>query len=268
MSSKPFRFLDLPKEIRDIIYRRAVICRYPGSSSPIIRLNNKGAVGDSKVRQAVNLFRVSKFFAAEAMSIFFGAHLFQIVTISSATTFTATIGKHKASQIKMLHLKSMTYTKRETRQIACCTASAVKITAKNLGNVYSGLEVLYLSPEQDSQFVRFIDHPTTFDSWTDDAFVATKALALAFPWLKYIKYRASVPTEIVRMSSMKERPSRAQVWLLFVVVPCEMLTSCSISRLILMKNIGVGTERTCQDENWVAQRLHVNAVEQFNSGRG
>ena len=206
MSPKPFRFLDLPKEIRDIIYRHVLICE-----DSTVCINKNGVARPSEVKQAIMFFRISKFVAAEAKQIFYAENLFWNSRLPDATRFIETIGQHNASQIKMLQIDVMTYEDEDARQIACCTTSALKITAKNLGEVCTGLEVLYLTPEQYWERNRVTVNRTCFDFWTQDAFVAIQALATAFPWLKDIRYHDSFEEQVVRMTSLEKERDEGMV---------------------------------------------------------
>ena len=61
-------------------------------------------------------------------------------------------------------------------------------TARNLGSLCSGLELLDFEPAASStpRCGTIDDAPFTF--WTINAFAAVKALTVAFPWLNYVSY--------------------------------------------------------------------------------
>ena len=199
MSSKPLSFHDLPTEVRNLIYRQVVIC----DEKQIEPENQSGATCRPEISQATEFLKVSKVINIEASPVFYANHQFLFDNISSVITFVLTIGKQNASHITVLSLGSMSYTNRQDYKFACCEKNALMKTARNLGSLCSGLELLDFEPAASStpRCGTIDDAPFTF--WTINAFAAVKALTVAFPWLNYVSYDHGDGGHSVRMTSIE-----------------------------------------------------------------
>jgi hypothetical protein len=202
MSSKPLSFHDLPTEVRNLIYCYAVTCKdeevWPEKQNRLTcRLD---------ISHAATFLLVSKIINAEATPIFYRKNQFCFQKVSPATTFILTIGKRNASHIKMLNLGSMSYNETEAQKIACCEKTALKNTARNLGRLCTGLELLDFAPEESPSLLReYVTQSyasyAPIACWTDNACTAVKALTIAFPWLSYVSYEERGDGADVRMTS-------------------------------------------------------------------
>ena len=201
MSSRPLSFLDLPIEVRNLIYRQVVIC----NENLIEPEKQNGLNCRPDISQVATFLIVSKVINTEAAPIFYANHHFSFHNVSSSTTFLLTIRKKNASHIKMLNIGQLSYTRREAQKLACCAKTAIKNTVKNLGRLCTGLEVLAFVPEFSTEPRFMVADNEPFNYWTDNAFVAVKALTIAFPWLINLGHDYSCGEKDVRMTSWRAR---------------------------------------------------------------
>ena len=200
MSSKPLSFHDLPTEVRNLIYRKVVICDKKAVEPETLY----GLRCRPDISQAAKFLIVSKVINAEAAPIFYASHEFSFTNISFATAFLMTIRKRNASHIKILGLGEFWYTKREAKKLACCAKTAIKNTVKNLVELCTGLEVLDFVPESSTEPRFMVTDSEPFNYWTDNAFIAVKTLTVAFPWLDYSGHNNNISGENdVRLTSVK-----------------------------------------------------------------
>jgi hypothetical protein len=199
MSSKPLSFHDLPAEVRNLIYHYAVIC-----DDEFIEPGAKGTwVWRREISHATGFLKVSKVINKEATPVFYANHLFCFNKISSVIGFISKIGKQNASHIKLLNLGSTFYSDWEAQTTAPCKKSAFKDAAKTLGRFCTGLELLDCLPDVTMYPRYWRKDDTPFKYWTDHAFVAVKALTVAFPRLDYVSYDHGGGGESVRLTSIK-----------------------------------------------------------------
>ena len=184
MSSKPLSFHDLPAEVRNLIYHYAVICDYEeirpdDPDKPEYR---------PEISHAIAFLKVSKLINIEANPVFYASHLFFCDNISSVIAFTSKIGKQNASHIKTLSIGSMCYADLEAQTSAHCEKDALKDAVTTLRRFCTGLELLDVVPETSDHLRHCRTDDVPFNFWTDNAFVAVKALTVAFPWLDYVSH--------------------------------------------------------------------------------
>jgi hypothetical protein len=199
MPSKSLSFHDLPTEVRNLIYHYAVICDYE-----VIRPDDPDKPKyRPEISHTTAFLKVSKLINIEANPVFYASHLFYCDNISSVIAFTSKIGKQNASHIKTLSIGSMYYTDWEAQTSAHCEKDALKDAATTLRRFCTGLELLDFVPEASdhARYCRTDDVP--FNYWTDNAFVAVKALTVAFPWLNYVSYEHWGGRAAVRMTSIE-----------------------------------------------------------------
>ena len=97
----------------------------------------------------------------------------------------------------------MCYPNWEAQTSAHYEKDALKDAANTLGRLCTGLELLELVPKASyhPRYCRTDNAP--FNFWRDSAFVAVKALTVAFPWLSYVSYDHWVSGDTVKMTSIE-----------------------------------------------------------------
>ncbi|KAL1856894.1 hypothetical protein VTK73DRAFT_8208 [Phialemonium thermophilum] len=105
MPHAPLTFLDLPGEIRNMIYELVVLCPVP-----ILVLNKPGLDLQARIlrlaKYAPSLLRASRAVHAEAASLFYGRNCFNLSTQASVPQlFLEQIGRVNAGYIRHVHIE-------------------------------------------------------------------------------------------------------------------------------------------------------------------